>query len=88
MPATDNEKLIFNDIVNKYNPNIETAKTNHIADNLEVSLDFIWKEKDFIILLEIDSYNASSTSEWNDLVKNNRKTKLLNIIKKRLKPIN
>ena len=144
MPAKDNEKLIFNDIVNKYNPNIEKAKSNHIVDNLAVSVDFIWKERDLTLLLEIDSYSASkfifgeyvllnqvdsykskcilviihfykkyntlrtekyinfaidklkcklpyvafSNSEWNDLVQNNSKTKLIDIIKKRSKPTN
>ena len=144
MPAKDNEKLIFNDLVNIYSSNIQKAKSELILDDLEVSVDFIWQEKDLTILLEVDSYNATkiifgeyvllnqvesykskcilviihcfkkyntlrtekylnfaidtlncklpyavfSNAEWTGLVKNNSKTKLINIIKKRSKPIN
>lgn len=59
MPALDNEKLIYSQLVEKYNPNIEKATPKVIIDNLEVSVDFIWKEKDLSILLEIDSYNSA-----------------------------
>lgn len=59
MPALDNEKLIYSQLVEKYNPNIEKATPKVVIDNLEVSVDFIWKEKDLSILLEIDSYNSA-----------------------------
>jgi hypothetical protein len=59
MPALDNEKLIFNQLVKKYQPNIEKASSEVIIDNLLVSVDFIWKEKDLTFLFEVDSYNAA-----------------------------
>jgi hypothetical protein len=142
MPALDNEKLILNELVKKYNTNIVKAKSEVIIDDLKVSVDFIWKEKKLTLLLEVDSYNAAkiifgeyvllnqiksyeancilviihcykkyniertekylkfavdklkcklpyvifSNSEWRDLVKNQSKTELINIIKKRTKP--
>jgi len=59
MPALDNEKLIYSQLVDKYNPPIKKASSEVIIDNLEVSVDFIWKEKNLSILLEIDSYNSA-----------------------------
>jgi hypothetical protein len=58
MPALDNEKIIYNQIVQKYNPNIEKSKPVVVINDLKVNVDLIWKEKDLTLLLEIDSNNA------------------------------
>ena len=59
MPALYNEKLFLRQLVEKYTPNIEKASPEVVIDNLEVSVDFIWKEKGLSILFEIDSYNSA-----------------------------
>jgi hypothetical protein len=59
MTALNNEKLILNHFIKKYNYIIEKASSEFITDNLKVSVDGIWKEKDLSILLEIDSYNSA-----------------------------
>ena len=59
MPALDNEKSILSQFVKRYKPTIENASSEVIIDNLKVSVDFIWKENDLTILLEIDSYNSA-----------------------------
>lgn len=59
MPALDNEKLILTQLIENFKPTIEKASSEVIIDNLNVSVDFIWKEKDLTFLFEIDSYNAA-----------------------------
>lgn len=58
MVARDNESVIYNNLVTNYYPNIEKAKSNIIKDDLKVRVDFIRKEKDLTVLLEVDSYNS------------------------------
>lgn len=59
MVALYNEKTIFKELVKKYNLNIEKSKPGVVFGELNVSVDFIWKEKDLTFLFEIDSYNAA-----------------------------
>jgi hypothetical protein len=59
MPTLDNEKLILNQLFERYKPSIKKASPEVVIDNLEVSVDLIWKEKDLTILLEVDSYNSA-----------------------------
>jgi hypothetical protein len=40
MPALDNEKLIYSQLVDRYKPSIEKASSEVIIDNLEVSVDW------------------------------------------------
>jgi hypothetical protein len=59
MAAKDNEKLIYKQLVSKYKIDFEKSKPEIIVDGLEVSVDFIWKDKDLTYLFEIDSNNAA-----------------------------
>ena len=59
MAALDNEKTIIKKLNQTYSENIQKSTSVKIKDDLEVSVDFIWKEKDLSILLEIDSYNSA-----------------------------
>jgi hypothetical protein len=59
MPALDNEKSIYSQLIKRNKLPIEKASSELIIDNLKVRVDFIWKEENMSILFEIDSYNSA-----------------------------
>jgi len=59
MAALENEKRILNKLNQTYSLDLEKSTSVKIQDDLQVSVDFIWKEKDLTILFEVDSYNAA-----------------------------
>ena len=59
MAALENEKRILSKLNQTYSLNIQKSTSCKINDDLEVSVDFIWQEKDLTILFEVDSYNAA-----------------------------
>ena len=59
MAALDNEKRILSKLNQTYSIDIKKATSVKIKDDLEVSVDFIWKDKDLTFLFEIDSYSAA-----------------------------
>jgi hypothetical protein len=59
MAALDNEKRILSKLNQTYSIDIKKATSVKIKDDLEVSVDFIWKDKDLTFLFEIVSYSAA-----------------------------
>ena len=59
MTALSNEKIIINNLNQAYDLVIEKASSARINNDLQVSVDFIWKEENLTLLFEVDSYNAA-----------------------------